>query len=122
MTASSLPGSIGTHSATSAIPALPGAQNSFVRRGLALKDQASACSRPPEPRRRTFIRSACCNWRPGVASNAEQTRRQPLSSTPDTSEGRPGANAPEYSVSELSNAIKRALEDGFGYVRLRGEI
>ena len=31
-------------------------------------------------------------------------------------------NAPEMSVSELSSAIKRALEDGFGYVRLRGEI
>ena len=36
----------------------------------------------------------------------------------------PGAagNAPEFSVSELAGAIKRALEDGFGYVRLRGEI
>ena len=33
-----------------------------------------------------------------------------------------GANAPEFSVSELSGAIKRALEDGFGYVRLKGEI
>jgi len=36
--------------------------------------------------------------------------------------GRPGANIAEYSVSELSSAIKRALEDGFGFVRLRGEI
>ncbi len=34
----------------------------------------------------------------------------------------PLRNAPEYSVGELSNAIKRALEDGFGHVRLRGEI
>lgn len=36
----------------------------------------------------------------------------------------PGAsgNVAEFSVSELSNAIKRALEDGFGYVRLRGEV
>jgi exodeoxyribonuclease VII large subunit len=33
-----------------------------------------------------------------------------------------GGNAAEYSVSELSGAIKRALEEGFGYVRLRGEI
>ena len=32
------------------------------------------------------------------------------------------ANVAEYSVSELSQAIKRTLEDGFGYVRLRGEI
>ena len=35
---------------------------------------------------------------------------------------RPTTNAPEMTVSELSGAIKRALEDGFGYVRLRGEI
>jgi exodeoxyribonuclease VII large subunit len=34
----------------------------------------------------------------------------------------PRTNAAEFSVSELASAIKRALEDGFGYVRLRGEI
>ena len=32
------------------------------------------------------------------------------------------ANVAEFSVGELANAIKKALEDGFGYVRLRGEI
>jgi exodeoxyribonuclease VII large subunit len=32
------------------------------------------------------------------------------------------SNAPEITVSELSNAIKRAVEDRFGYVRVRGEI
>ena len=37
-------------------------------------------------------------------------------------ETQPGANVAEYTVSELSGAIKRALEEGFGYVRLRGEI
>ena len=31
-------------------------------------------------------------------------------------------NAPEITVSELSNAIKRAIEDRFGYVGVRGEI
>lgn len=31
-------------------------------------------------------------------------------------------NVAEFTVSELAGAIKRALEDGFGYVRLRGEI
>ena len=36
--------------------------------------------------------------------------------------GGAGNNAPEFSVSELSSAIKRALEGTFGYVRLRGEI
>lgn len=35
---------------------------------------------------------------------------------------KPATNAVEFSVSELSNAIKQALEDGFGFVRLRGEI
>lgn len=34
---------------------------------------------------------------------------------------KPG-NTPEYSVSELAGAIKRALEDGFGHVRLKGEV
>lgn len=36
--------------------------------------------------------------------------------------GRPGVNIAEFSVSELAGAIKRALEDGFGFVRLKGEI
>lgn len=31
-------------------------------------------------------------------------------------------NEPEFTVSELAGAIKRALEDGFGHVRLRGEV
>ena len=33
-----------------------------------------------------------------------------------------GNNVAEFTVSELSNAVKRALEDGFGHVRLRGEV
>ena len=37
-------------------------------------------------------------------------------------QGQSGGNVAEYTVSELSGAIKRALEEGFGYVRLRGEI
>lgn len=32
------------------------------------------------------------------------------------------SNVPEYSVSEISNAIKRTLEDGFDHVRIRGEV
>ena len=32
------------------------------------------------------------------------------------------SNAPEITVSELANAVKRAIEDRFGYVRVRGEI
>src|ERR1700756_2558992 len=31
-------------------------------------------------------------------------------------------NLPEYTVSELSAAVKRSLEQGFSYVRVRGEV
>lgn len=31
-------------------------------------------------------------------------------------------NQPEYSVSEISGALKRVVEDTFGYVRVRGEL
>ncbi|MDD2326330.1 MAG: exodeoxyribonuclease VII large subunit [Alphaproteobacteria bacterium] len=35
---------------------------------------------------------------------------------------REGRNAPEYTVSDLSRQVKRMVEDGFGHVRVRGEI
>jgi exodeoxyribonuclease VII large subunit len=38
----------------------------------------------------------------------------------DTAE--PTTNAPAYSVSELAFALKRTLEDAYGFVRLRGEL
>lgn len=31
-------------------------------------------------------------------------------------------NIPEYTVSELSGAVKRSIEDNFGFVRVRGEL
>ncbi len=34
----------------------------------------------------------------------------------------PGTNLPEYTVSEISGAVKRALEGNFGRVRVRGEV
>jgi exodeoxyribonuclease VII large subunit len=34
----------------------------------------------------------------------------------------PRANLPEYSVSEIAAALKRTVEDGFPFVRVRGEI
>src|SRR5579871_1959987 len=33
-----------------------------------------------------------------------------------------GANAKAYSVSELAFALKRTIEDAYGFVRLRGEL
>ena len=32
------------------------------------------------------------------------------------------SNTPEFSVSELSNSLKRTVEDAFGHVRVRGEL
>ncbi|WP_137703008.1 exodeoxyribonuclease VII large subunit [Marimonas lutisalis] len=34
----------------------------------------------------------------------------------------PGLNEPEFSVTEISNAIKRVIEGEFGHVRIRGEV
>ncbi|WP_397544507.1 exodeoxyribonuclease VII large subunit [Roseovarius salis] len=34
----------------------------------------------------------------------------------------PGENAPEFTVSELSGAVKRVIEGEFGFVRVRGEV
>src|ERR1700738_2158991 len=45
-----------THSASRAIPALPGAHQSFVTSGEAAIFHAKACSRPPEPSRRMCMR------------------------------------------------------------------
>ena len=42
--------------------------------------------------------------------------------SPDTPETDASGNARPYSVSELSQALKRTLEDAYGFVRLRGEI
>ena len=36
--------------------------------------------------------------------------------------GRPPSNIPEYSVADLSGAIRRTLEGAFGRIRVRGEI
>src|SRR5690349_10614909 len=57
-------------------------------------------------------------------SRAEQSQRTSVAELVRAarSDAERGANLPEYSVSELSSAIKRTLEGTYGYVRLRGEI
>ena len=35
---------------------------------------------------------------------------------------REGLNEPEFSVTEISGAIKRGIESGFSHVRIRGEV
>jgi exodeoxyribonuclease VII large subunit len=57
-------------------------------------------------------------------SHVEQSQRGSVAeliraARPETDRG---VNLPEYSVSELSSAIRRTLEGAYGYVRLRGEI
>ncbi|HYH18334.1 MAG TPA: exodeoxyribonuclease VII large subunit, partial [Azospirillum sp.] len=42
----------------------------------------------------------------------------PLIATPP----RPGSNMPELSVGDLARALKRTIEDTYGFVRVRGEI
>jgi exodeoxyribonuclease VII large subunit len=42
--------------------------------------------------------------------------------TAEPADADPGGNAQPYSVSELAFALKRTLEDAYGYVRLRGEL
>lgn len=49
---------------------------------------------------------------------ARSTTSTSRAATPDAE----GGNAHEYSVSEIAGAIKRTLEDGFSYVRVRGEL
>ena len=44
-----------------------------------------------------------------------------MSETAESSAGKL-ANLPEYSVTELSAALKRAVEEGFPFVRVRGEV
>jgi exodeoxyribonuclease VII large subunit len=50
-----------------------------------------------------------------------------MSDFPSTDDGllatqSPGDNAAPFTVSELSLALKRTVEDSFGHVRVRGEI
>ena len=48
---------------------------------------------------------------------------QDLDSTPLIAEPpRPGSNLPEFSVGDLARALKRTIEDTYGFVRVRGEI
>ena len=66
-----------------------------------------------------------------LAAGLDQQRQPPHQSgmsdqffesrAPET-KGDPKSNAAEFTVSEISNALKRTVEDAFGNVRVRGEI
>jgi len=91
-------------SAHRAIPGLPGAVNSLSQLGDCLRRHASASSRPPEPNSRIFM-DLPEEARAGLLANVA-----------------PGDNSPALTVSELSGALKRTIENAFGQVRVRGEI
>src|SRR5690349_9362825 len=103
-TAAGSTGSIATHSAQRPIPGLPGAAMSWPQLGDCLRRQASASSRPPDPKSNMSI------------NLPEETRAGLLANVA------PGDNSPALSVSELSGALKRTIENAFGQVRVRGEI
>ena len=104
-TATESQGSIATHSAQRAIPGLPGAAISASQRGDCLSRHASASSRPPDPNSRIFMDLPDDDTRSGLLANVA-----------------PGDNSPALTVSELSGALKRTIENAFGQVRVRGEI
>jgi exodeoxyribonuclease VII large subunit len=83
---------------------LPGAAISLSQLGDCLRRQASASSRPPDPKSRIFM-DLPDETRAGLLANVA-----------------PGDNSPALSVSELSVALKRTIETAFGEVRVRGEI
>jgi hypothetical protein len=58
---------MGTHSASSAMPGLPGAQKSWVAWELCFSFQTKACSRPPPPITRILI---------SIYANSSQNHQQ----------------------------------------------
>src|SRR3954469_16497781 len=97
-------GSAAAQSAQRAMPGLPGAAMSLPQLGDCLRRQASASSRPPDPKSRIFM-DLPDETRAGLLANVA-----------------PGDNSPPLTVSELSGALKRTIENAFGQVRVRGEI
>src|SRR4051794_13181299 len=61
------------------------------------------------------------NWRgPRKSRPLRPTAKSPIRLSMTAAETL--INAPEYTVSELSSALKRTVEDAYGHVRVRGEI
>lgn len=80
---------------------------------------------PPNDR---FSKTQSSNDRSAGGQTADNLPAQvPLAAPPGDGVGGPAAapprsNVPEYTVGELSGAIKRTLEGAFGRIRVRGEI
>src|ERR1700710_3149829 len=119
VSASTSSAGMGTSGASSAIPALPGAHQRPGTTGVRAIARTSACSRPPEPTTRTRIRPSCPSGNLHVGAPLAYPAAMP--ETDDSATLLTG-NIPEYSVGEISAAVKRTLEGAFGRVRVRGEI
>src|SRR3954467_4909608 len=92
------------HSAHPAIPGLPGAAIRLSQLGDCVRRQASASSRPPDPKSRISM-DLPDDTRAGLLANVAL-----------------GDNSPALTVTKLSGALKRTIENAFGQVRVRGEI
>src|SRR4029079_821002 len=92
-TAAASQGSSATHSAQRAMPGFPGAARSLPQLGDCLSRHASASSRPPDPNSRIFM------------DLPDDTRGSLLANVA------PGDNSPALSVSELSGALRRTIEN-----------
>src|SRR5690606_7987517 len=75
---------------------------------------ASACSRPPDPSSRIFIPG------PSFPNDSGFEGDEPTSGL--VAKGQPGDNAAPLNITEISQLLKRTVEDRFGFVRLRGEL
>ncbi len=65
---------------------------------------------------------------PGIVAREDTADRQARHvhatsiKPPPLSETSPPSNVPEYAISELAGALKRTIEDAYGFVRVRGEV
>src|SRR3984957_12075420 len=112
----------GRVSASAAMPGLPGAQTRQVSKGDWTIFQARACSRPPDPTSRMFKSRLRVGWSSARAYCHDSTRAAMFMSMSLADAPAVADNAPAYTVSELAFALKRTLEDTYGFVRLRGEL
>ena len=107
-------------SAILAMPALPGATISLSHLGFCKVAQAKLCSRPPLPKMRMFMASAPLAFdAPRSKLWGRQGQGHKMDLIDDPSEG---LNSPEFTVTEISGAIKRVIEGEFGHVRIKGEV
>ena len=98
------------------MPGLPGAHHSLVSSGLAAMRPAQRVLPPARPDHQDPHRHT---------SAASVAAASSIGLRAWTTPPAPAANAtniPEFTVSEISGAVKRTLEGAFGRVRVRGEI